>query len=254
MRQAVPDRSRPARVLVGDVVVISPHLDDAAFSLGAAVARATRTGASVRVLTVFAGDPDSERPAAWWDRKAGFTTEGEAARARRMEDREACSLLGATPVWLPFSDATYERQIDADVLVQAIAAAVDGADLVLVPGFPLLHVDHRLVARELLTRRPPGARLGLYVEQPYAKWQGRRRWSHRPSVSPEIASLVPHGLAWTTLAAERADRRSKYRAMAVYRSQLPLFSRGSVLTGRLFLRRVALYEALRGGEAVAWLD
>lgn len=247
MPQALPDRSRSARVLLGDVVVVSPHLDDAAFSLGAAVARATRTGASVRVLTVFAGDSGSESPAAWWDRNAGFTTEGEAARTRRIEDREACSLLGAKPVWLPFSDATYEREIDAEVLFQAIAAAVDGADVVLVPGFPLFHIDHRRVTRDLLSRGLPGARVGLYVEQPYAKWQGRRRLSHRPSVPPEIESLVPRGLAWTRLAAERRDRRTKHRAASAYRSQLPLF-------GRWLLRRVALYEALRGGEAVAWLD
>jgi LmbE family N-acetylglucosaminyl deacetylase len=247
MPQALPDRSRPARVLLGDVVVLSPHLDDAAFSLGAAIARATRMGATVRVLTVFAGDPGSESPAAWWDRKAGFMTEGEAAQARRLEDREACSVLGATPVWLNFSDATYEREIDADVLSQAIAAAVDSADVVLVPGFPLFHVDHRRVTCDLLSRGLPGARVGLYVEQPYAKWQGRRRLSHRPSVPPEIESLVPRGLAWTTLAAEGPDRRTKHRAASAYRSQVPLF-------GRLLLRRVALYEALRGGEAVAWLD
>ena len=36
-----------------------------------------------------------------WDRRGGFATEGESARARREEDRRACAVLGATPVWLP---------------------------------------------------------------------------------------------------------------------------------------------------------
>ena len=70
--------------LEGDVVVVSPHLDDAALSLGAAIARARRIGAArVVVLTVFAGNPESDLPAGGWDSRAGFATEGEASRARR---------------------------------------------------------------------------------------------------------------------------------------------------------------------------
>src|SRR5213080_853986 len=99
----------PGEELEGRVVVVSPHLDDAVLSLGAALARAARRGGAVTVLTVLAGDPASETPAGEWDSQAGFATAGEAARARREEDRRACALLGVEPVWLPFSDHQYDR-------------------------------------------------------------------------------------------------------------------------------------------------
>src|SRR5690242_11145568 len=86
-----------------DVVVISPHLDDAVLSLGAALSWAARHGARVTVLTVLAGRPDSSTPAGEWDAGSGFGTEGEAATARREEDERACEVLGATPVWLPYA-------------------------------------------------------------------------------------------------------------------------------------------------------
>jgi LmbE family N-acetylglucosaminyl deacetylase len=248
-------RSRNDRVLEGDVVVVSPHLDDAAFSLGAAIARAARSGATVRVLTVFANDPDSSAPAAWWDRKAGFASEGEAARTRRKEDGEACRVLGATPEWLPFRDASYEPQADDEAIRGAVGQAVQGADLVLLPGFPLRHVDHMRLTRLLLAHPIGAGRMGLFVEQPYAKRDGKRRAWHRPSVPAAVEPFVDAPLRWTSLAAERRDRRAKYRASIAYASQVPLFGRlESRFLGRLLLRRVALYEALRGGEAIAWLD
>jgi LmbE family N-acetylglucosaminyl deacetylase len=51
----------------GDVAVVSPHLDDAALSLGAAIAALTRSGRTVRVVTPFAGDPSSDAPANGWE-------------------------------------------------------------------------------------------------------------------------------------------------------------------------------------------
>src|SRR5207253_2905574 len=88
----------------GVVVVLSPHIDDAVLSLGAGIARATRSGTEVRVVTVFANDPESSDPPTDWDRAAGFSSAGEAARGRREEDRRACEIVGADPVWLPCTD------------------------------------------------------------------------------------------------------------------------------------------------------
>jgi LmbE family N-acetylglucosaminyl deacetylase len=239
---------------MADVVVISPHLDDAVFSLGATIAKMVRSGATVRVLTVFACDPRSSAPAAWWDRNAGFRSEGEAATARRAEDELACSILGAKSQWLPFSDASYEHNVDDETIKVAVHEAVEGAEVVLLPGFPLRHVDHLRLTGLLLAHPFRAARQGLYVEQPYAKWDGGRRFWHRPSLPAAIEALVDRPVQWTRLAADPRDRRAKLRAASAYESQLPLLARPSrVFAGRLLLRRIALYEALRGGEAVAWL-
>jgi LmbE family N-acetylglucosaminyl deacetylase len=214
-------------------LVLSPHLDDAVLSLGAAIAASARAGAETTVLTVFGCDPLSDAPAGWWDRRAGFQTEGEAARARRDEDARACARLGATPRWLPFRDATYPpRPAQLAVWTAIVDAAADTrADTVLVPGFPLRHPDHAWLAALVLARSLPDVRVGLYVEQPYT-------W--RLGASPN------GGPPWERLPAAADDRAAKRRAAGAYRTQLPLL-------GRLIPARISLHEARLGGEAVAWL-
>ena len=164
--------------LSGRVVVVSPHVDDAVFSLAGTLARAARSGAEVEVLTIFALDPASEEPANGWDTRAGFTTEGEAARARREEDREACRLVGAEPTWLPFRGGGYTKERDPDQIWEAATAVVAHADSVVVPGFPLTNPDHAWVS-DLFTTRLSTARLGLYAEQPYRYMVRRERPSAR---------------------------------------------------------------------------
>ena len=142
---------RTRAALEGDVVVVSPHLDDAAMSLGAAISRTARAGGRVTILTVLAGNPDSDEPAGEWDRSSGFATAGEASRARREEDALACERLGARPVWLPFGDEQYERGAADDEIRAAVVEAA-GTSLVLLPGFPLSHDDHRWL-HDLLSER-----------------------------------------------------------------------------------------------------
>jgi LmbE family N-acetylglucosaminyl deacetylase len=218
--------------LRGSIVVLSPHLDDGVFSLGAVVARAARRGADVTVLTVFAGDPASDLPAGTWDAAAGFASAGEAARLRRLEDEAACAVLGARAEWLPFADHQYPRD-DDQLIVAAVRSAVEHADTVLLPGFPLLHEDH-VRLDTLLRGSLTASRLGAYVEQPYAAL-----WTAGADAAP-----VP----WLRAAGGAAAQVAKARAMRAYRSQLPRFG------ARHPIYRILRYEAMRGGEAIAWLD
>jgi LmbE family N-acetylglucosaminyl deacetylase len=214
--------------LDGRVAVLSPHLDDAILSLGAAIAH---TRAEVTVVTVFAGDPDSTVPAGEWDSRAGFRTEGDAARARRREDELACRDVGARPVWLPFGDHQYPPNDDDDAVAAAVESAVASADTVLVPAFPLLHDDHARLLALVERNGLCGRRLGRYVEQPYAAV-----WSDRSAAD-----------GWLPLAAGLPDRLTKLRACRRYATQLPLLS----LSGPV-LRPLFRYEAARGGESVKW--
>ncbi len=212
----------------GRTVVLSPHLDDAVFSIGAAIASATRRGGDVRVLTVFAGDPDSELPAGSWDGRAGFKTAGEAARLRREEDDRACRLLGAQAEWLPLHDSQYRSAGDEDEIWRAVSAAVEGTQAVLLPGFPLEHTDHELLARLVRERGLPVPRLGLYVEQPYGMWAERK----------------PNGAGWRSLRAGPVQRLRKTLACKAYRSQLPLL-------GPRMTLKLNRHEMLHG-ERVVW--
>jgi LmbE family N-acetylglucosaminyl deacetylase len=219
----------------GGIVVLSPHLDDAVFSIGATIAAAARRN-DVRVVTVLAGDPSSVYVAGSWDRRSGFAAHRESVAARRREDARACALVGAEPIWLPFNDEQYPRGgTDADVLT-SLSTVVDGADVLLVPGWPLTHGDHAWLTRLCLTHELPVARLGVYVEQPYACLHG---W---PSGRPSL-----HGQAFENWWRTDNDPRAwlaKARATNAYPSQQAHFP-------RRILARMLATQIRRGGERIA---
>jgi LmbE family N-acetylglucosaminyl deacetylase len=234
------DRTGVSVLPAGRVVVLSPHLDDAVFSLGGTIAGAVRTGRRVDVVTVFAGDPRATAPAGEWDRAAGFASAGAAATTRRREDRAACRILGANPIWLPFSDEQYGPAESDDDVWSGVVPHLEGACTLLMPGFPLTQHDHRRVTDLALARAPDGLVLGCYVEQPYAVWRGS------PGVPGPIRAVDPVA-AWRTLPGARSDRIRKWRACLAYRSQVRLILRRS--PGMAW--RLPSYERAAGGEALA---
>lgn len=179
-------------------------------------------------MTVFAGRVDSDAPAGEWDARAGFATEGEAAAARRVEDEEACRLLGAGVSHLPFGDRQYAQDAD-ETIVEAIRREVERSPLVLFPGLPLAQRDHLRLHR--LLQRPDAAlgRLAAYVEQPYATLAGSR-------VDPG---------RWRRLPAGAGHRSAKLQALGCYGSQVPLLGGVRVLAG------VVAGEAATGGESIS---
>jgi LmbE family N-acetylglucosaminyl deacetylase len=222
------------------IVVVSPHLDDGVLSLGAAMARWARGGARVELLTVFACDPDSSAETGGWDGRAGFRTEGEAAAARREEDAKACAVLGVEPVWLPFGSVDFERHGDESDVRDAVLSAVDGADAVLLPGFPLTHPDHDWLVKALAAAPPSAGRVGLYAEQPYAHRVDDK--PHTPGWLEEAMGVLP---GFELVPATMGDRAAKWRAIRRYRSQLPL------LGMQRSLRRGP--HSILWEESVAWV-
>lgn len=231
-----------SRGLPGRTAVVSPHFDDAVLSLGAAIRRSARRGGRILIVTVFGGDPDSERPASGWDSLAGHATEGEAVRARRTEDAKACSVVGADGLWLPFSEPIYAGAPDGDEVARVLLEAVEGFDAVLVPGRPLVHRDHRWVTEACLKTSFGSASLGLYGEQPYLFRQGRRGDGDTRLL--ELLSAEPR---WERLRAGFVDLLAKHRAVRAYASQLKWLE----IEGRLV--RMLLEDALKGGEQVGWV-
>ena len=252
------------------IVVLSPHVDDATLSLGAFVHRESRLGVSVEILTVLANDPDREGDPSPWDQQCGFATAGQAARARRDEDRGACEALGATPRWLPYGDHEYPRGATDAEIWSDIGRIVRNAELVLVPGFPLIHPDHQWLAELTLAHRGEfDGRVALYAEQPYAAGQLLDRPSEpgaslsqvardtfqflraqlveRTSLRARAGTTEPvPGVEWRVVRSGPADNAAKVRAVIRYHSQLaPLGWR--TLGGAWF------YELVRGGETVAWI-
>lgn len=250
------------------MAVLSPHLDDAVLSLGGTLAQWAHDGATVRLVTVLANDPDSVAPAGPWDTACGFTTSGEATRARRIEDARACAVLGVEPAWLPFGDEQYGRGADDGAIWAGVRAALEGARTVLLPGFPLTNPDHEWLTSLVLDRTDGSPRLGFYREQPYAvsHLMGRRRHGRAKTPARGVLDLgvftltgrAPHHGGHRALAGPaRQDVRwvacpltvgqwwTKQAAMRQYASQL-----GQL--GAMFRLRLGLYELGARGEAVAW--
>lgn len=225
--------------LTGRVVVVSPHLDDAVLSLGAAMAHAASQGAVWTVLTVFAGDPDSTAPASRYDRRCGFRSAAEAATIRRREDQRACAVLGATPVWLPFGDGQYERSRDADVVWASLEPQIHQAQVLLLPGFPLTHRDHAWVTALVLGRAPVSTVIGFYAEQPYARMARPFRGQH--------GIVAGRAVRWVRLRGSIAERFAKGRACRAYWSQFRAW-------GCHLPRRCLLPEAFWTDERVGWLE
>jgi LmbE family N-acetylglucosaminyl deacetylase len=267
-------RSRQGAVAPNQVVVISPHLDDAAFSIGAFIHRQVRLGSEVSIITALSCDPEpqSSEPG-WWDAMCGFDSPARAARARREEDARAARILGATPIWLPYGDMTYGRGAPDHVIWADLAAAIGVADTVLLPGYPLSHPDHLWVTNLVLKHRHEfGGKIGFYAEQPYVvaalirSRNGRDRPTKRgqhvglgqflgcilsragpPSSALLESHVLKQQITWQTVRAAALDRHAKRRAIASYRSQLRPLGIGPVLGG-------LIYEAVRRGETIAWAN
>lgn len=200
--QPADDWARLAAWLAGaqvaEVRIVSPHLDDAVFSLAGFLARGGLPPR--RVLTVFTRAGPATDPA--HATAMGFADTGEEFAARRREDEAAMARLGTAFEHLGLESGRLDDAA-AEELAQALKPRPDGGrTLVLLPlgaGADLPPV-RRLVRRIL--RQPPGcgvhgdhvwvrdrlgSRLdgagclaGYYAEIPY-------QWANAP---PELSRLA----------------------------------------------------------------
>jgi len=208
-----------------DLVVLSPHLDDAVLSCGGRIAATTAAGGRALVA------------------------------ARRAEDDEACRRLGAEPLHWDLADALYRTAADGaplyptrhslysepapgdDATAARLAERIAGLPahrLLLAPLAIGGHVDHRLARRAAASS---GREVAYYEDFPYVEWKwfaleralgGRRGWE---------AETLP-------LDARLLARRQE--AIAAYASQVPALFRSEARLAKQ-LRRAARRA---GGERI----
>lgn len=221
------------------LVVVSPHLDDGVWSVGALMHRWHRRGHDVVSLTVFGNSLEPE-PASPWDEVCGFGSADAAAHARRSEDVRACRLVGAEPRWLDLPDGDHCDAHHANTVWGAVEPELDRADVVLVPGWPRRHPDHHWLGALLDERLPEHLVVAHYSEQPYMAMA-----LERPG-APQLGPITTrHGvLHWHHHLMSVHERLRKARAVWAYRSQLR--------PQHTDLRRLARYELTTRTESVAW--
>ncbi len=140
------------------VVAVSPHLDDAVFSAGAALAALAARGHDVRVVTTFTRSvPEPRGFALACQTDKGLGPEVDYMAVRRAEDEAAMAALGLpAPIHLSLAEAPHRGYESAralfagphaedDVvaaLTEALAPHLEGAEFVLAPLGLGNHVDH----------------------------------------------------------------------------------------------------------------
>ena len=199
------------------VLAVSPHLDDAAFSVGGTLAALADAGHDVTVVTCFTRSvPDATGFALACQTDKGLGPEVDYLAVRRAEDRAAMAVLGATPVHLDLAEAPHRGYESAaelfagvhpdDDVWRPLTGLLDGlsADLWLAPQGLGGHVDHLQVLRAVA---------GL--DHPVLWWRDSPYVLRDPTAVP--GPDLPAGLAPVELAQER-ERRSD--ACACYATQL----------------------------------
>ncbi len=201
-------------------LLVSPHLDDVAFSCGGVAAKLARGDWRVVVATVFTR---SVHPAGGFalacQRDKGLPDDLDYMALRRAEDVAAMAVLGADPLHLDLPEAPHRGYDNAAALFgpvhddpRPVADALGRTIADLAPALVLApqgcghHVDHVLTI-DALRMLELDAVLGFYRDTPYVI----RDRGAQPHVRAEIV---------VTFALAPADLDAKLRAACCYRSQV----------------------------------
>ena len=158
-------------------IYISPHLDDAVLSAGGLIHDQVQAGMDVEIWTVFCGFPPANQLSPFAElihRKWGIIDTNELIAARRAEDVDAASILGAKAFHFDYLDCIYRRGKNGDWLYSDVfippheddqdlpAQIAESISARLKPDDKLVgqlalgaHLDHTLVRRAVdLLGRP----------------------------------------------------------------------------------------------------
>ena len=218
-----------------DSIYLSPHLDDAVLSCGGQINQQIRSGQSIWIVTITAGDPPKTGLSYFAESlHQRWETVSDAVAARRIEDKLACERLGADSLHWHFLDCIYRqdpltgRSLYASeealfgplhpvesTLVKQLAQLISGLpdwEHFLIPLSAGNHVDHQLA--RLAAEYYLGSVGTLYYEEyPYAQ------------NADILEVLSPPDLGWQPkiIPLSKNDLDAKVEAIACYRSQLSTF-------------------------------
>jgi LmbE family N-acetylglucosaminyl deacetylase len=244
------------RLGVRRLLVLSPHLDDAVFSVATLLHAAA---ADTMVVTFFT---DAEPgPGGAWTRDAGFSDTAQEFAARRLEDTRAMEQLGCSHLHVGLKGGQLNEE-QAHTWIQRWNKEIgipDEHTLILLPaaaggdrpytswqvmwnrltrqpfGAPA-HGDHRQV-RDVFWNALSGhpCRLGFYAELPYVWKQGDL------ALELELTSAFRKPLQRVTIP---PDQQRKLQAVSCYASQMPLvFGRDTRYRERVLDRHETLFLA-----------
>jgi LmbE family N-acetylglucosaminyl deacetylase len=226
-------------------VYVSPHLDDAVLSAGARIYKQIAAGDAVAVFTLCAGDPP--RSQAW----------GVSPERRRVEDRTACTRLGASFKHFEFLDAP--DRLDP----------LSGRLRYPTPRYFMSGIRDEAeerawvelwnnVAREIPANAQVVFPLGLggHVDHRFTRWLGEQHqgpcWFYADvpyvlRVAPDnLAAMIPEGAVARTVPIKRSELETWSAAIEDYRSQLRALWRDA----QTLRRSLAAFVERMGGHTL----
>ncbi|MEN6570530.1 MAG: PIG-L family deacetylase [Anaerolineaceae bacterium] len=239
------------------LIYLSPHLDDVVYSCGGRVWQQLQQGHQVEIWTLFAGDPPGDLTPFAQQLHTRWGTGTGAVAQRRVEDQDACQILGARYCHFNYPDCIYRRipatgepviMVNDDLfkpikegemeLARGIAKVLRESNpeqsLMVAPLSVGGHVDHRLVR---LAAELTGIMLGYYPDFPYSR-----------SGKIEFASLLPEGHQQIHFELDSDAIKHWTRAVAAYDSQLTSFWESEVQ----MTKEVEAYSRTPAGSS-CWL-
>ena len=187
------------------ILLLSPHLDDAVFSVGAIAAELAAQGHEVHVLTCFTKsvvNPTGFGLACVLDKN--LPADVDYMELRRQEDQKACQLLGVVPHWGDLLEAPHRGYESAAELFQKIKkqdkiaekllemtekwVEENRPEIIFSPKGIGNHVDHQQVciAVKSLQKKWPEISYFEWYDQPYLM-RNPNNLSEKPTVKNKIS-------------------------------------------------------------------
>jgi LmbE family N-acetylglucosaminyl deacetylase len=216
-----------------NVVILSPHLDDAVFSCW----HLLESPRAVRVLNLFAAPPPPGTQLPRWDRITGARDPVTRVLKRIEEDRAALALAGREPTNLPFVEAQYREQHPTlDEVLPAIREHITGRPEIFAPAGIGNHSAHLLVREAALELAGEGFSASFYADIPYATEFGWPAWVTGRDPAPfldvdaawseALEPIVQAGYEPRAVTLDEEAQRRKVEAMETYRTQFAALEAG----------------------------
>ncbi len=218
---------------VREYVILSPHFDDAALSLGGFLAQ---HGSQSTVVTFFTAPPKTSMKTSW-DNEAGFTDSTIAANVRRKENEKALGIFSNAVINLDYLDNQYRKDAaDAALLtttfkydIEYIITSAHGHHIsVYGPsdfGKDITHPDHKILHDAFIAAEKentvPNVDFYLYEDFPYVE---RYSIENQLPLKDFLESADSLHLALEAYSLRNIDAYEKIRAIREYASQVAAFS------------------------------
>lgn len=217
------------------ILAISPHLDDAVFSVGGLLHKAAKKGWDCSVVTCFTASvlhPTGFALQCQTDK--GLAPEVDYMKLRRAEDKKACKLLGVKYQWLSFKEAPHRGYEEPDALFQntlpgdtvemdlqeKLISIIQNEhpDIVLFPYGIGNHVDHQQVIKAVENLKAEFSKIRFYrwFDEPYyskvTNSEEFKEQTARFQIDKEITNLEPLEFNVTSTFAKKAAACKAYRS------------------------------------------